>query len=66
VGCLAGIVATWVAMAEILQSVQEKGGNSYNKVPPMSSCVCVCVRARARVCVRACVCVRSVCRVCVL
>lgn len=31
VGCLAGIVATWVAMAEILQSVQEKGGNSYNK-----------------------------------
>jgi hypothetical protein len=48
VGCLAGIVATWVAMAEILQSVQEKGGNSYNKVPPMPSCVacrvCVCVR----------------------
>jgi hypothetical protein len=32
VGCLAGIVATWVAMAEILQGVQEKGANSYDKV----------------------------------
>lgn len=30
--CLVGLVTTWVAMAEILQSVQEKGGASYDKV----------------------------------
>mgnify|MGYP001137633279 CR=1 FL=1 len=52
VGCLAGIVATWVAMAEILQSVQEKGGNSYNKVPSTSSCASRVVRVP---------CVRVVC-----